>query len=161
MVRASTSPGKGFGVALLGALVGDLLLGAVGATPFFIQGGGPGDLAVLLLFGTLFGFMRPYAFILHLALWIGSPAGAGLALRMRGYLGAGRTAFAIVIFHGVAFGAAVLVSILGFSSSPLIYYRVQTTLVVLALLVLVPLAGRGFVVWRGGASPKLVAAPGH
>ena len=113
-----------------------------------------------VLFGTFFSFTRPFSIVMHLALWAGSPAGAWLALRQQGLGGPGRTAIAILIFHGVALGSAVLVSLLGFGNRPLIFYKLQAGLVLIALLVIVPLLARGYVVWRGGAAQPAPAPSG-
>ena len=121
-----------------------------------------GDLGVIVLFGTFFGFTRPYSIVMHLALWAGSPAGAWLALRQQKLGGPGRTAIALLIFHGVAVGAVVLVALLGFGNKPLIFYRFEAGLVLIALLVVLPLLARAYVVWRGGAAqPAPVPTVAH
>jgi len=154
-VNMTTQPaakGRGYLVALVGALAGDLLLGAVAATPYIYTGGGLGDLGVVALLGTYLPQTRPYSIVLHIALWAGSTAGTWLALRQRFYPGAGRTAFNVALLHGIAFGAAVVVAILNFGNRPLMFFRPQAAVVVLVLLVAIPLAARAYVVWRGGGT---------
>ncbi len=52
MTTQPAAKGRGYLVALVGALAGDLLLGAVAATPYIYTGGGLGDLGVVALLGT-------------------------------------------------------------------------------------------------------------
>jgi cation transport ATPase len=160
MATQPAANGHGYLVALAGALIGDLLLGAVAATPYIYIGGGFGDLGVVVLFGTYLPQTRPYSIVLHIALWAGSAAGTWLALRQRAYPGAGRTAFNVILLHAIAFGAAVVIAILQFGNHPLTFYRPQAAVVVLVMLVSIPLAARGYVVWRGGGTAPAPAPSG-
>jgi hypothetical protein len=142
---APPRPTKGGYVAtLLGALVGDVVLGILGVLPVALLGGRRWSNIGAFLLALL-------VFVVGLTLGIaaGGGLGAWLALRQKGYRFAAHTGVLIWPIQFVLLFLVVLLPILLLGAPPQLVGLVEAIGLVTAIVV-PPMAARAIVLWRQG-----------
>ena len=146
-IAATADPG--YRSAVLGAIAGNVVLGAIGSIPLFALGAQIRDLPVVYFLGYVHYYLGWQALVLMAATVIGGAAGAGLALSRGGYARARSTAFVLLTLELAASVICILVAIALFGLRPQLYLAAPASAVLLVILLVSPFAARAIDLWFG------------